>query len=149
MISLTIALILKKQLVVVRQNAHVEIIFMILCPWICYLIAEMLELSGIVAILSAGAFLSEYASPNLHGISKRVLSKVTESGAYICETMVFLFLGLGLFTFEDSFSKTGVGLFVWTPIIILFARLLNVFICSFLTNIVRRKMGFSTIPWKT
>jgi NhaP-type Na+/H+ or K+/H+ antiporter len=45
-----------------RTEGNVEISMMLLCPWVCYLIAEGLELSGIVAILINGVFLAQYAS---------------------------------------------------------------------------------------
>jgi NhaP-type Na+/H+ or K+/H+ antiporter len=38
---------------------------MLLCPWVAYLIAEGLKLSGIVSILVNGIFLSYYAEPNI------------------------------------------------------------------------------------
>jgi NhaP-type Na+/H+ or K+/H+ antiporter len=34
---------------------------MVMCPWVCYLIAEGLSLSGIVAICTNGVFLNTYA----------------------------------------------------------------------------------------
>lgn len=42
-----------------------EVTFMLICPYVSYLIAEGLELSGIVAILINGIFLSYYATPNI------------------------------------------------------------------------------------
>ena len=42
-----------------------EISMILICPWVCYLIADGLELSGIVAILTNGIFLNYYATPNL------------------------------------------------------------------------------------
>ena len=41
-----------------KENVLVEISMMIFCPWVCYLLAEGLKLSGIVAILTNGVFLS-------------------------------------------------------------------------------------------
>ena len=38
-----------------------EISMMIMCPWVCYLIAEGLQLSGIVAICTNGVILNYYA----------------------------------------------------------------------------------------
>ena len=46
---------------------------MFLCPWVSYLIAEGLKLSGIVSILVNGIFLSYYAEPNITTQSKKVL----------------------------------------------------------------------------
>jgi NhaP-type Na+/H+ or K+/H+ antiporter len=45
----------------VQGHSNTEISLMILCPWVSYLIAEGLELSGIVAIMVNGIFLSYYA----------------------------------------------------------------------------------------
>lgn len=40
-----------------RQNINTEISMMLMCPWVSYLIAEGLDLSGIVSILTNGVFL--------------------------------------------------------------------------------------------
>ena len=76
---------------------------MILSPWVSYLVAEGLELSGIVAILCNGIFLSQYAQPNLSSISRKVLHAGYETAAYSAETLVFIFLGFGLFAFDHPF----------------------------------------------
>jgi sodium/hydrogen exchanger 8 len=39
-----------------------EVSMMIMCPWVSYLIADGLGLSGIVAILTNGIFLNIYAA---------------------------------------------------------------------------------------
>jgi len=77
---------------------------MILCPWVSYLIAEGLELSGIVAILVNGIFLNYYAAPNISNSSKKVLKTAYETVAYSAETLVFIFLGIGLFAFDHPYS---------------------------------------------
>jgi sodium/hydrogen exchanger 8 len=77
---------------------------MVLCPWVSYLIAEGLELSGIVAIMVNGIFLSYYATPNISHSSKKVLKMGYETVAYSAETLVFIFLGLGLFAFSHPYE---------------------------------------------
>jgi len=77
---------------------------MVLCPWVSYLIAEGLELSGIVAILVNGIFLSYYATPNILHSSRKVLKMGYETVAYSAETLVFIFLGLGLFAFDHPYE---------------------------------------------
>jgi len=72
----------------------------LMCPWVCYLIADGLQLSGIVAILVNGIVLNYYATPNVSRQSRHVIKIVVDSFAYITETMVFLFLGIGVFTFD-------------------------------------------------
>jgi len=54
---------------------------MILCPWVSYLIAEGFELSGIVAIMVNGIFLSYYAQPNISNSARNVLKTGYETVA--------------------------------------------------------------------
>mmetsp|Transcript_41925 Transcript_41925/g.56983 ORF Transcript_41925/g.56983 Transcript_41925/m.56983 type:complete len:212 (+) Transcript_41925:406-1041(+) len=56
-----------------KMNINTEISLMLVCPWVSYLIADGLELSGIVAILTNGVFLSYYATPNVSIAAKKVL----------------------------------------------------------------------------
>lgn len=77
---------------------------MILCPWVSYLIAEGLKLSGIVSILTNGVFLSYYATPNISPAAKKVLQLCYETVAVGAEQLVFLFLGIGLFAFNHPYS---------------------------------------------
>ena len=69
-----------------------EIAMMFLCPYVSYLIAEGLQLSGIVAILTNGVFLNYYATPNISNTSRKIASLTYETIAYGAETVVFLFL---------------------------------------------------------
>ena len=71
-----------------------------MCPWVCYLIADGLELSGIVAILTNGIFLNYYGLPNVSRTSKTVSKIAIDTMAYVAETVVFLFLGIGVFAFD-------------------------------------------------
>lgn len=114
-----------------------EVAFMLICPYVSYLIAEGLELSGIVAILINGIFLSYYATPNISEQSRRVLSMCYETIAFSTETLVFLFLGMGMFAFDHPYSQMS-WLFIITTMINLFiARALNIVIVSWLVNLGR------------
>jgi sodium/hydrogen exchanger 8 len=107
---------------------------MVLCPWVSYLIAEGLELSGIVAILVNGIFLSYYATPNILNSSKKVLKMGYETVAYSAETLVFIFLGLGLFAFKHPYEETGFCMILFTIINLSIARFLNIWIVSWIVN---------------
>ncbi len=67
------------------------------------MIADGLELSGIVAILINGILLSYYATPNISRASRKVIKIAVDTVAYIAESMVFLFLGMGVFAFKHPF----------------------------------------------
>ena len=107
---------------------------MILCPWVSYLIAEGLELSGIVAIMVNGIFLSYYAQPNISSASRRVLKTGYETVAHSAETLVFIFLGLGLFAFNHPYSKMGWAMVPLTILNLSLSRALNIGVVSLLVN---------------
>jgi solute carrier family 9 (sodium/hydrogen exchanger), member 8 len=106
----------------------------LMCPWVCYLIADGLELSGIVAILTNGIFLNYYATPNVNRASRKVIKIAIDTIAYTTETMVFLFVGIGLFAFEHPYKLMGVGTFLFTIVNLNLARWLNIWITSWLVN---------------
>lgn len=116
------------------QRQNTELAMMMFCPWISYLIAEGLELSGIVSILTNGVVLKIYANPNISKKSKKVLKLGYETFAYVFETIVFLFLGIGLTAFNHPFKKMGWGLCITTIVNLNVARAINVLICSWLAN---------------
>ena len=107
---------------------------MLMCPWVCYLIAEGLELSGIVAILTNGIFLNYYGTPNISRASKKVMKIAVDTVAYITEQMVFLFLGMGMFAIDHSYQEMGVGTAVLALINLNIARALNIGIVTALVN---------------
>jgi sodium/hydrogen exchanger 8 len=110
---------------------------MILGPWISYLVADGLELSGIVAILTHGVFLNIYAAPNISKGSRRVLSIAYETIAYSSETLVFIFLGIGVFAFDHPTDKLGAGSVILAVVNFNIARFLNIMVTSFLVNKTR------------
>lgn len=95
---------MRQQNYIDQQNFNSEISVMVVSPWVTYLIADGLGLSGIVAILTNGLFLNLYAAPNISRGSRKVLKIAYETIAYCFETLVFIFLGIGVFAFEHPTS---------------------------------------------
>lgn len=122
-----------------------EVATMVMCPYISYLIAEGLELSGIVAILCNGVVLSQYATPNLRNQTQNMLKFLYETVAYVAESLVFLFLGMGLFAFDHPFEKISWKFVLGTFINLNFARFLNIFIVTSIVNVTRKENKFN---WK-
>lgn len=84
-----------------------------------------------------GIFLSYYAEPNITTSSKKVLKAGYEAIAYVAETLVFIFLGLGLFAFDHHYKEMGVWMVFLTIINLNIARFLNVTIISYFVNRTR------------
>lgn len=98
---------LRQRTYIEQQDINSEVSMMIMSPWITYLITDGLGLSGIVAILTNGIFLNIYAIPNISRGSRKVLKIAYETIAYSAETLVFIFLGIGVFTFDHPTNKVG------------------------------------------
>jgi sodium/hydrogen exchanger 8 len=108
-----------------------------MAPWVTYLIADGMGLSGIVAILINGVFLQIYAAPNISRASRKVLKIAYESIAYSAEILVFIFLGIGIFAFNHPTDKVGFGAVLLGLINFGVARLLNVFTVTTIVNRTR------------
>lgn len=121
------------------NRLQIEASAIVFGPWVCYLVAEALQLSGIVSILFAGIAMARYTVPNLSDLSRAVVAKAYSVCAHAAEVLVFIFLGLGLFSFDLSFSSLGIGLFTVAFAATLIARACNVVFCSSLLNCFRRR----------
>lgn len=69
-------------------------------PWVSYLIAEGLGMSGIVSIIFCGISMARYALPNLSESGMKLLNKFYHIVAYNFENLVFLFIGIGMVGFD-------------------------------------------------
>jgi NhaP-type Na+/H+ or K+/H+ antiporter len=111
-LALLVAFILKK-----RSESRLQTLLIIITPWIGYLLAEGLELSGIVSILCTGVFLHIYAAPNIPKDTRKALHTGVETAVYTCETLVFLFLGLGVFAFKHPTTRSFWMILITIPIL--------------------------------
>lgn len=128
-----------------EHGLMMEVAMMLACPYTSYLIAEGLELSGIVSILINGIFLSYYAGPNLSERARHVLRLAYETIAFASETIVFVFLGLGMFAFDHPYGELTFLFVICTIGNLLLARAVNILVVSFLCNLGRSKE--SKIGW--
>ena len=69
--------------------------------------------------------MSYYATPNISPAAKKVIKMLYETIAYSAETVVFLFLGIGLFAFNHPYKQLGWGLALTTIVNLNFARFLK------------------------
>jgi sodium/hydrogen exchanger 8 len=137
----------RQKVLLAKSGALTEISMMILAPLVAYFVAGGMQLSGIVAILLNGIFLNYYAKPNITPAARKITKMLYEVIAHGAETIVFLFLGIGLFTIETPFKVMGWGTLVCTIINLNVARFLNIWVCTFLAN--RQRSENSKLNLKT
>jgi len=114
-----------------------EVILMILIPWIAYLIGEGFGLSGIVAILFCGIFIKKYAFPNMSHDTQKMTSKFYHIQSSTFENLVFIFIGIGFFSFEHDWENLGWKFFGLSVLVITLSRFIQVYFLATLVNFFR------------
>lgn len=84
----------------VHNQINVEATAVIFGPWISYLISEGLGMNGSVSILFCGIFMARYTTPNLSPITQTMIRKGYSVISDAAQNLVFIFLGMGLFSFS-------------------------------------------------
>lgn len=121
----------------ISEFPKLEASLLYLFCYLCYATAEVFGLSGIMALFFNGLVLSHYNSYNLSSTAQTTTEQFFATVAVTMESIVFLYMGLSVFTgrFENwdiMFSLLGI-------LFCLIARALNIFPLSLIANCCRRK----------
>ncbi|XP_041859927.1 sodium/hydrogen exchanger 8 [Melanotaenia boesemani] len=117
-----------------RKTPSLEFGMMIIFAYLPYGLAEGIQLSGIMSILFAGIVMSHYTHNNLSPVTQILMQHTLRTVAFMCETCVFAFLGLSIFSFPHKFEISFV---IWCIVLVLLGRAVNIFPLSFLLNFFR------------
>lgn len=127
--ALISALLLKH--VDLRTTPSLELGTMLIFSYAPYGLAEGLKLSGIMAILFCGIVMSHYTHFNLSPMTQITVQQIFRTTAFMAETCVFAYLGMAIFSFRHQFRPAFV---IWTIILCLFGRAVNIFPLSSIVN---------------
>ncbi|XP_006869924.1 PREDICTED: sodium/hydrogen exchanger 9 [Chrysochloris asiatica] len=112
-----------------------------LLSWSAFLSAEAASLTGIVAVLFCGVTQAHYTYNNLSLDSKMRTKQLFEFMNFLAENVIFCYMGLALFTFQNHIFN---ALFILGAFLAIFiARACNIYPLSFLLNLGRKQK----IPW--
>jgi len=133
-LGLLVSFIYKHTLI--RQYANLEIALLFLFCYLCYATAEAISLSGIMALFFHGIILAHYNSYNLSSVAHTTSEQIFAALATVSETMVFLYMGMGVFT--GKFAHWNFVLTLWALLMCVIGRALNIFSLSWIANCCRR-----------
>merc|ERR1719431_1291731 len=105
-------------------NPSLEFSLMLCFIYTPYALAEGLHLSGIMAILFCGVVMSHYTHYNLSPVTQITMQQTMRTLAFVCESCVFAYLGLGIFSFPH---QVELSLTLWSLVLVLAGRALNIF----------------------
>ena len=111
-----------------RETTLLELCLIMYVP---FLVAEMLDLSGIVTILFTGMAARSYVVPNLSPTTADNANTLFRLAAHLAETSIFLELGLSVFGMKASVYMAFIG---WSILACLVGRALNVYPLVYLYN---------------
>lgn len=112
-----------------------EISILIMGSYLAYLVAEVVGMSGIVALFFAGIVHSHYSYYNVSHETQVACRRLFEVGAFLCELFVFAYLGLQVATMEHAFDF---GLFFSGIPFAVLSRAVMIVPCTRLINRYRK-----------
>lgn len=125
------ALLLRK--VDMRQTGIIELCLYLLVMYGPFFLAEVMQLSGIVAILFTGITAKRYAEPNLSQSTATEADLFFRVSAHLAETAIFLELGLSVFGLASS-GNYHWQFILWALLSCLVGRAANVYPITVLFN---------------
>jgi sodium/hydrogen exchanger 8 len=128
----------------IYRNPTAEFLLVLLCAYGCYLVAEIVDISGVISIFFCGIVLAHYNWYNLSKESRFATLHGFEGLAMAAEVFVFVNIGTTCALGLDRQFSWNLDLVLYIVPLIIAARGLQVFILANLLNCSRRKK----ITWR-
>lgn len=118
-----------------KEVRVVEPLAMLGIAYLSYLTAEMIHFSGIISIIGCGIVQAHYASKNISQKSNTTVKYFTKMVSAVCDTVIFLFLGMVL---VDDKLVWHTGFVLWSTGLCLVYRFMAVFLLTYIANKLER-----------
>lgn len=127
-----------------RHSTDREVALMMLMAYLSYMLAELLDLSGILTIFFCGIVMSHYTWHNVTESSRITTKHAFATISFIAETFIFLYVGmdaLDIDKWKASNASPGTSVAVSSALfaLVLVGRAAFVFPISNLTNCMKKR----------
>ncbi|MGC4039941.1 MAG: Na+/H+ antiporter [Flavobacterium sp.] len=125
-------------------DANMDIVLTLITPYIIYLIAEEVHSSGVLAVVSAGLYLSNKRHSFLSSASRVRGYNVWQSLVFVLNGLVFTLIGLSLPSITAGLEKEGISFYsavgygVLVTAVLIIGRILAAYGAVVVTMIARR-----------
>lgn len=120
-----------------REHPEMELATILCFAYMSYVLSEELGLSGIMSLLFTGILMGHYTFHSLSRTTKDSTRALFTMMAELCESFVFLYLGMAVFTYPSHDLKWGNALFTVTWCIL--GRAVTLFPLCFIINLGRKR----------
>ncbi|KAJ1697176.1 hypothetical protein LUZ63_005688 [Rhynchospora breviuscula] len=132
-----------KKLYFGRHSTDREVALMMLMAYLSYMLAELLDLSGILTVFFCGIVMSHYTWHNVTESSRVTTKHAFATLSFIAETFLFLYVGMDAldiekWTLASDSPANSVGVSAILVSLVLAGRAAFVFPLSFLSNLTKR-----------
>ncbi|ONK81801.1 uncharacterized protein A4U43_C01F33010 [Asparagus officinalis] len=136
-----------------RHSTDREIAIMILMAYLSYMLAELLQLSGILTVFFCGIVMSHYAWHNVSENSRISTRHIFATLSFIAEIFIFLYVGMDALAIEKwkvtkTSFKTALAINCIIVILVLVGRAVFVFPLSTLSNFLSSNSEGSHITFR-
>ncbi|KAK4468215.1 hypothetical protein MN116_008373 [Schistosoma mekongi] len=118
---------------ITRLRSHLAVFTMLLLAYFSYIMADCIGWSGIISMIGCGLIQTAYAFHNVDTQTKITVHNFVRVVAEISESVIFLFLGIGLIS---ETLKWHTGYILWSLIICLISRGIVVLIMTAIVNLI-------------
>ncbi|CAA0828560.1 Sodium/hydrogen exchanger 2 [Striga hermonthica] len=145
LIGLLSAYIIKK-LYFGRHSTDREVGLMILMAYLSYILAQLCDLSGILAVFFCGIVMSHYTWHNVTESSRVTTKHAFATLSFIAETFIFLYVGMDALDLEkwelvSNSPGKSIGSSAALFGLVMVGRASFIFPLSFLTNFAKKSKG--------
>jgi Na+/H+ antiporter len=126
------------------DDAPIEITITLLTPYAAYLLADALQVSGVLAVLSAGLYLSRQSSRFFSANTRLQANAVWNVLVFLLNGLLFLLIGLQLRGILETIAGHSLPTLVWQALVISLAviavRLAWVFPAAYIPRLLSARL---------
>jgi Na+/H+ antiporter len=132
LVGFVMAKILAFILTKVRKNINVTVSFMLLMPFVTYLVAEHLHVSGVIAVVCLGLAISRFSKKIFPESLKNNSKNLWDVIIFILNGLIFILIGLNfryiLKDIDDNMILPYIGYAAIITIVALLTRMIRIFL---------------------
>ncbi|MBO9592627.1 MAG: Na+/H+ antiporter [Niabella sp.] len=135
-------------------DVNIDLVFTLLAPYAMYLAAESIHVSGVLAVVSGGLFLSTHQHRIMNSSSRLRVTSVWSALGFVLNGLVFMLIGLALPAISSGLGavsmKEAIGYGVLITVVLIAGRLLSAYGAIAFTIFISRYITTAGAPrnWK-